>query len=105
MGGTYADRLKRQLNESPDEKQARLLTARTAKKQSRASASEQQKAAEITQSIEWKRAQTLEWREAHNLKSREQHKGAMSVQEATHALIAKFFPRDDAMLDQAKLEI
>jgi len=29
----------------------------------------------------------------------------MSAQGATHALLAKLFPRDDAMLDQAKFEI
>jgi len=99
-------RLKLQLNESLEETQARLLKARTMKQQSRAStASAQQTAAETTTNKKWRKAQTPEWHDAKNLKRREQYSGAMSVQGATHALIAKLCPRDDAMLDQAKVEI
>ena len=105
MGGTNAHRLKRQSNKTLDETQARLLKASTAKKKSRESASEQRKAAEVTANQQWWAARTPERREARSLTRRDQRAGAMSAQVATHALFAKLSPRDEAMLDQAKLEI
>ena len=91
---------KRRRAESLEETEARLLKERTGKKAARAEVSAEKKAAIVEKKVEWRAARSPEEHEAELTARREQRGGALSVQSATHLLVAKLYPLDDSILGQ-----